>query len=210
MDRLELYDVLNFILNYADSGELEAVRAALRRREGDLPEGAGAGGRGPRGIDLRKTAKQTADRIEDQLGASKQQLRGMVHDMVRQMISREAPELDDGQVDELFRGMVEPPNRSKADGRPGKAAGTDIPRDALITMLGQFISYATGSMPVREEMELSKQISDWQRRYWERFPQVVRRLVSLFLEGAMDSDEFWRAIEDALGGSPSADGEPPG
>lgn len=221
MQNLELYDVLDYILNRADSSELDAIRAALRRRESDMPNETGGRGKGPGGLDVRRMAESTAERIEEQLGTSKRQVRSMVHDMVRRMIEQQAPELDEEQIDELFSELVEPNGspesqetpsegppetddgdvgaRDDASERNPAGPGTqDLPRDALVSMIGQFIAYATGTMPVREEMELRSQIDEWQKRYWERFPQVVRRLVTLFLEGAMTGDEFWRGIEDAL------------
>ena len=42
MDERKLYQLIDFILNEADSGELDVIRAALRKREGKGVSGEGA------------------------------------------------------------------------------------------------------------------------------------------------------------------------
>jgi hypothetical protein len=215
----DLYDVLDYILNHAGSAELDAIRAALRKREAASKGVGEGGGTGALGADIRDVARSTAEQIQGQVGASRDEIRGMVRRMVRRVIVREAPNLSESEVDRALSDFVPDPTQaapttspasptapgpSVPDGtktrgsRGGASKGNDLPRDAIIEMVGQFVAYSTGSMPVHEEMELTRQIGSWQSKYWERFPQIVRRLVSLFLKGTMDSDDFWRGIDDAL------------
>lgn len=215
MDELELYDILDYILNRATTSELDAIRAALRRRDSDMPQEVGPAGTGALGIDVRNLALSTAKQIEGQLGISSERVRDIVHGTVRRIIEREAPELDEEQVDELLAGLVsEGASPTGSDGLTsepptGDASGTKrplqtLPKDALVSMIGQFVAYSTGVMSMREEMSLTEQLGKWQHRYWEQFPQVVQRLVSLFIKGAMDGDAFWRGVDDALNELPGS------
>ncbi len=238
MDERNLYTILDYILNRADESDLDAIRAALRRRESDSP-GPGRS-EGPMGIDLRGAARRTAKLINEQLGVNRKQIRDMLDRSVRKMLAEQAPELGEEQVDRLVkewleraeeeadrdRGLVdsggeqrsrgdsrrdtEPSETGPAVGRRGaeKGAGKHIPSDALLTMIKQFISYSTGAMGVREEMQLKEEMSDWHERYWKMFPQVVRRLVTLFLKGTINSEEFWQGIDESLGDTGSEDPTP--
>jgi len=190
----ELYDVLDYILNRATTGELDGIRAALRRREEEPAEGSAPSGRGPMGIDVRKLAKQAAEEVQDQVGVSREGMHEMVERLARSVIERDAAELDEGQtkilVDEWLR-------TSKKDASEAPPAA-ELPAEVLRTMLGQFVTYSTGAMTLNEEMSLIDAIPEWHSRYWERFPPSVRRLTTLFLKGTIASDEFWRGIDDAL------------
>lgn len=193
MDTLGLYDILDFILNRATSAELDAIRAALRRRESDMPDDVNSSGKGALGTNIRDLALSTAEKIQGQVGVSQDGIRDLVHRTVRDIIAREAPELEPSQVDELLAGIV---SGGKTDAPTGN--GQTLPKEAILSMVEQFVEYSTGSMPVREEMSLTEQMGKWQHRYWEAFPQVVRRLIALFVKGAMNGSDFWRGIDDAL------------
>lgn len=204
-----LYDVLDFILNHADSRELGAVRAALRRREDPDTAGSRPGGSGPMGIDIRGLAEESAENMQRQIGISRDEIRGMVSDLAREVIRKQAPDLDGSQVDELLREWVPPEDAKTGSGDRSAAGGgahaeadagaaNGLNPDHIRTMIGQFIAYSTGAMNVSEEMGLAEHIPDWQKRYWQRFSPVVRRLVSLLLNGSVRSDEFWRGIDDAI------------
>lgn len=199
----KLYRVLEYILNDADTGELDVIRAALRRREDDTAgsDGPGLGGKkGAMGVDVGSLAKESAQAIQDQLGVSRDQIRRMVQGHVRDIIAQNAPELDEEQIDELIGEWVPDPETRKA--REKAKAGNELPAEAALTMIKQFISFSTGAMSVTEEQGLRNAMSDWHKRYWERFSPVTRKLVSLFLRGVMDGDEFWRGIYDELGIEP--------
>ncbi len=223
MKDLELYDVLDYILNRADSSELVAVRAALRKRESSERNDPGRPpGGGALGMDVRRVASSTAEEIQTRIGASRDEIRGMVARMVRRVLRREAPELSEEQIRELLDEWIpggtedRPAARSPPDASPDGPSERDettratvapsadgssrseLPAEALLAMIRQFVEYSLGSMAVREEMDLVEQIPDWQRRYWEAFPQVVRRLISLLIKGTIGGDEFWEGIDDAL------------
>ena len=85
---------------------------------------------------------------------------------------------------------------------PDRARGPSsrsLPSDVVMTMVRQFVAYGTGAMSVSEEMELKAEMPDWHDRYWQGFPSVVRKLLTLFLKGAIGSAQFWSGITEELG-----------
>ena len=194
MDERKLYEIVDFILNEAAEGDLEVLRAALRRREGDSVVPGGEQ-QGAMGLDVGKMARETAASVKRQLGVSQDQIREMVRRQVRDVIRREAPQLPDSQIDLLLAEWIPDPSVIKKR----KAQSSTMPVDALLTMIRQFVAYGTGSMKMTEEQDLRQDIGDWQTKYWAKFPTVVQRLISLYLKGAIDDARFWQGIYDELG-----------
>lgn len=198
-----LYDVIAFILNEASEEELEVVRSALKRRI------EGGRGRGAMGVDPERIARTTASKINEQLGASLDQIRAMVANFAVDIIRKNAPELDEEQIQDLLDSWI-PESGAKAgrtpatespesasDSRRSPAAGAHRGRsqagggprlapDVILTMVTQFLSYSDESMSVGEQVKLNQEIPDWQRRYWEQFSPRVRELLSLYLRGEID------------------------
>ena len=203
MDERRLYQIVNFILNEADSGELDVIRAALRRREG---RGVSQGGE-DLGQRVGRMAREMSEQVSGQVGVSQAQIRRTVRGFVKDMINREAPELREAQVDELLDRWVPDPGsgrrseRGAGSGEEGseEAAAGALPQDALLTMIRQFVAFATGQMTESEDAELSRAIPDWQNRYWARFSTVVQKLVDLYVRGIMSERDFWEGVYDELG-----------
>ena len=189
MDEVRLYDLIDFILNSADEQELDVIRSAIRRRENDTA------GSGPMGLNIGKMAKESAAHINEQLGTSQTKIREMIKGFVKEQIKREAPEISDEQANELMDTWV--PDSGKKKPVP-ETTTKKLPSDAVIGMVKQFISFSTGAMTVTEEASLNQSIPDWQKRYWAGFSPTVRRLVSLFLKGAMNGRDFWDGMYDEL------------
>ena len=195
MDEVKLYELVDFILNRADSQELDVIRAALRRRESPAESrGAGFKPDSPMGIDIDLMARNAASSVNEQLGTSQKQIRDMVTGFVRDMIQKEAPEISENQLNNLLEEWVPKPGQKKAAGK----AKNPLPSDVYYSMIRQFVSFSTGAMTVSEENALKLEIPDWHSRYWEKFSPGVRRLVSLFLKGALNSDDFWQGISSEL------------
>jgi len=206
-----LYDVIEFVLNEATEDELEVVRSALKRRI----EGTTA--RGPMGIDPARLARQTAASVQKQLGGSLGNIRDMVRRFAIEVIRKEAPELTEEQVGGLLAtwmperretqeetaGPTEAPLGGEAPQAGEGHAGKGLPPKAAVTMITQFVAYATESMPISEQVKLRDGIGDWQRKYWERFSPRVRDLISLFLNGSLDKEIFWERIFGELGIDPA-------
>ena len=224
VDERKLYQIVHFILNEAESHELDLIRAALRKREGkglaqDSPDF---------GKNIGRMMQDMARKVSGQIGASEEQIRNTVRGFAKDIIKREAPELREVQVEELLDKWV--PDRQRARRKTGEAAtdaesrpggppdqtagrrgagktGKALPHDLLLTMVRQFAAYSTGKMTVAEETELSATMLDWQNRYWEQFSGVIRKLVGLYVKGIVTERDFWDGIYDELGldstGSPS-------
>lgn len=192
VDERKLYQIIDFILNHAESHELDVIRAALRRREGGDPVEGGASF----GQEIGKMANDMAAKVRDQVGASESQIRDTVRGFVRDMIEREAPELRGAQVDELLDEWVPgPETRARKKSSPGEG----IPADVVLTMVRQFIAFSTGAMTVAEENSLKDAMPEWQNRYWSRFSPTMRKLISLFVKGIMSEHDFWAGVYDELG-----------
>ncbi len=182
MDRGELYEILDFILNRADSSELEAIRKALERRL------RGPAGPGHLGIDARGMAEETARTVAGQVTWSSDYIRSMVRDFAGDIIRKNAPELGDGDVETLLDSWL------SEDTAPER----DLPPDLLKTMVKQFIAYATGVMSASEQVTLNEEMPDWTEKYWKNFPENVRRLVSLFLTGKLEEERFLEYLDSLL------------
>jgi hypothetical protein len=215
VDEKRLYHIIDFILNHAESSELEVIRAALRKREGGGPvEDATSFGK-----NIGKMANDMAAKVSEQVGVSQEQIRNTVRGFVRDMIRREAPELRETQIEELLdewvpgKGGKSRRSESPAGDPAGHPAGDPsgdkgkLPADVILTMVRQFAAFGTGSMTVAEENSLNAAMPDWQQRYWARFSQTTRKLITLFVKGVIPESDFWEGIYDELGldasGAPS-------
>jgi len=210
MDEKKLYQIIDFILNDADSGEIDVIRAALRKREGR----GMSDGNADIGQRIGRMAKQMAEKVGGQVGVSEQKIRQTVRGFVKDMIAREAPELREAQVNELLdRWVPDPGSAGRKSGgqkrdvlrKGGREQG--LPQDALFAMVRQFVAFATGKMTEAEDAELSAEIPQWQNRYWARFSPVIQKLIDLYVKGIMSEKDFWKGVYDELGydasGSPS-------
>ncbi|MDR0452574.1 MAG: hypothetical protein LBH15_05980 [Treponema sp.] len=182
----ELVKALDYILNRCDEGAIEAVSAAVLRRKRDLAMFGGMG----RLPDPKRMAKELASQIN--VNATIDGLAGTVRNMAARIVRQEAPELDDGQVEELVRAWV-----PGAGGRR-PSAGSAVPAGLLLAMVGQFVAYSQGAMDPAEERELRSEMGAWPDRYWRSFPRAVQAVVSGYLKGEMDEREFNVRIGAAL------------
>jgi hypothetical protein len=196
VDDRKLYQIIDFILNKAESPELEVIRSALRKREGGDPSEEGT----TFGQKIGKMSRDMSQSVSGQVGVSEDQIRSTIRGFVTDMIRREAPELRETQVEELLDEWVPDPKTAGRKGsRPKSGAGKALPPDALLTMIRQFVAHGTGKMTVAEETDLSAAVPGWQQRYWARFSQVTRKLISLYIKGIMAERDFWSGIYDEIG-----------
>ena len=117
----------------------------------------------------------------------------MIQNFAVDVIRKEAPELSDPQIEELLDAWIPDSPGGRGKEKP------PLPPDVLLTMIRQFVSYSSGTMPPSEQVELEKQIPDWQREYWQRMPESIRTVLTLFLKGTIDSEECWQQIYADLG-----------
>jgi len=203
MEREELYKIVDAILNQATNDDVEVIEAALKRREGDEEKSKFLN------VSPKKLADTVAHSIADQISYSRDTLRDMIRNYAVDIIRKEAPELNDEQVRDLLHAWIPDPGgtgRSSPEyGGPAerKDAGEEyqgsIPKDMLVTMIEQFLVYSEGRMPVREQAQLRREMPDWQKKYWEKFPPRIKDALSLYLKGTIDKETLWLDIHKVLG-----------
>ena len=206
MDDAELYDIVDYILNRAGDAELEVIIKAVQRRTKDQ-------GKGPMGLNPERMAKTVAHNINEQMGGSIDQVRGMVRDFVTDIIRKEAPDISEEHLEALLKewvpGAMGGRGGSVEAGSPGTAGKegekeksySGEKKEILLAMIKQFITYSTGAMSVTEKEKLRREIPDWQQKYWQKFPERVRRLINLFLKGKIGLESCWESIEEELSSS---------
>jgi len=186
----ELVRVLDYILNRSDENTIEAIAVAVVRRKRDLSLFGSAGLPDP-----KTWAHKVAADVN--VNASLEGIRNTVRNMVSEMLIREAPVLSDEEREELLNAWVplEAAGAGKGPGkRPGKGAGKRLPPEVLATMVHQFVSYSMGTMLPQEDGGLRKELGAWPERYWEAFPQIIRSLITDYIDGTIDEGEFSRKL----------------
>jgi hypothetical protein len=176
-DREKVFEVLDFILNRASSGELAVIQEALKRRRG----GSALGGLNPVGL-----AQNLAREIQGQLDASfdiQQVSRKIVADLIR----RQEPNIKEKELEVLLDTWLPSGARERQEAPPP---------DVLLTMISQYVSFRQGRLPDAEQRELPE---DWTEKYWHSFPEAVRLLITRLRNGQCDEVTFWRDIIASLG-----------
>ena len=184
MSEGKLHAVIDYILNQADEREIEAISASIKRRKADLKL--------PGTHNIGKMAQNMSSNINKQVESSVGQVRDIVKGAVADIIRKEAPELSEEQVKQLLQAWI------PAEGEQHNIPSTGLPGDVMLTMIKQFIKYSTGSMSVAEQNSLAEAITDWPKKYWEKFPGKIQELLSRFLKGQMDSDDFWNSVQTQI------------
>ena len=192
----ELVRTIDYILNRCGEAEIEAVAAAVVRRKRDLSLFAGSGVSDP-----RRWAKDTARKVEG--GVALDSIRSTVRSMAAEMLHREAPELDERQVDELLGAWTGGgPSGGGVSGGGGPGGGAErtaeLPQDVLGAMVAQFVAFSTGRMGKSEDGALRAELGAWPDKYWKAFQAVVRSLISDLLAGRCPEDDFKRKMLAAL------------
>ena len=193
----ELVKTLDYILNRCDAQDIEAVAAAVVRRRRDIA----FFGSMPVAPDPKRFAEQLTSQLN--IEGSIESLKTSIRDYAIRIIRQQAPELTDSQVEELTRAWIPERTRAGARKRPGKAGqsmqlDTDIPRDLLISMIEQFISFSTGKMEEEEDRALRNEMGPWPEKYWDSFPQVIRLILKDFLKGELEEKDFYNRLGMAL------------
>lgn len=179
----ELVRVLDYILNRGDAASIEAVAAAVIRRKRDLELFGSAGLPDP-----AQWARKTASQLEG--GAALEGIRSTVRRMAEELIRREAPELSDGQLEEL----LDPWMGNSTAGTGEKTLQPDL----LAEMVHQFIAFSAGRMDGETQKQLEVQLGSWPKRYWSAFPPVVRSLINDLLKGSLSEREFESKLRSVL------------
>jgi len=188
MAKDELIRVLDYILNRCGEAEIEAVAAAVIRRRRDIA----MFGSMPDIPDPGRMAKEMSSQLN--IEGSIEGLKNQVRDYAVRIIKQEAPELTDDQISELCGAWIPSPG-SKGKGAANKKS--KIPRDALASMIKQFVSFSLGRMDSSEDDALRKEMGHWPEKYWKSFPSVTKLLITDLLKGEISDKEFNSRIEIA-------------
>jgi hypothetical protein len=191
MARAELVQALDYILNRCNEQDIEVIAAAVVRRRREL---ALYGGMPP-----IPNPGQLAKELSSQLNieGNIEGLKQSVRDYAVRIIRQEAPELTDGQIEELTGAWIPGSSGGHKDSG-GRNREKSLPRDLLASMIGQFVSFSLGRMEEEEDAALRKEMGPWPDKYWKSFPQVIRLLITDFLKGEMAEGDFNTRIGLAL------------
>jgi len=183
----ELVSVLDYILNRCDEKSIEAVAAAVVRRRREISMFGGM----PSIPNPGRLAKELSSQMN--LDGAMEGVRKNIRDYAIRIIKQEAPELTDEQIAELTGSWV--PEKS-GSGPAKKKAG--VPRNALASMIDQFVSFSLGRMEEEEDKALRNEMGPWPDKYWKSFPNVIRLIITDFLKGEMEETDFNARIGLAL------------
>ncbi|MDR0442316.1 MAG: hypothetical protein LBH44_02800 [Treponema sp.] len=176
-----LVQALDYILNHSDEASIEALAEAVVRRRRDFASF------GAVTIDPQRMTKAITEQLTAGIGDGIESLKKTVRDMAVRIIREQAPELSNAQVDELCRAWI-----------PEKKSEQTMPRDLLLSMIGQFVSFSCGNMKDSVDKSLRDEMGAWPERYWNAFPPVIRGIITDFLKDRITETEFNSRIGIAL------------
>lgn len=195
----DLLFTLDYILHKADSRELDAVAAALDRRQGQLD--ASAAGGIP--FTPEQAAKKMSESIYASIDASMDAVRNTFRNYADELLQKEAPELSKELLAELVDSWIPQSSSSRGKSRRASLAKNGsvqgVPADVLYEMVIQFVSYSLGEMPVETQRSLTAAMHNWTESYWRRFPTGIKQEIKAFLNGEITSGEFQGRIRELLG-----------
>lgn len=188
MEKDELRRTLDYIMNTASDGEFEVIVKAVMRRQRDSRLFSKSGGMNP-----ERLAKEMSADIGRRFGADSDSLRATVRGFVADLIRKEAPEIAEADLEKLLD--------MYGKGGPGAtgAAKKDLPPQAVLSMLKQFMDFSTGAMAPSEKQYLWEAMPRWQDEYWDSFEPELKALVTGALKGKIGIEEFWTAVYSILG-----------
>jgi hypothetical protein len=171
-------EMIEFILNRATRYELDLIAEALRRRmerESSLGQ-----------LDFQYMARTMAEDLSKQMGIDSGNIHRMSRRLVADMVRDKIPNISEEELAALLDQWI-----------PGKKAArsSEIPREMLLAMITQFISYSTGEM---SEEDKKKFPEGWAGKYWDAFSPDIQRLVKSYLTEKISKDEFWKGIGACL------------
>jgi len=181
----ELVRALDYILNHSNEASIEVLAEAVIRRRRDLSIYQ-ATGTTP---DLQRMASQITEQINAGVGGSIETMKGSIREMMIRIIKENAPELTPAQIDELSKAWLPetPSDKEK-----------DMPRDMLVSMIEQFISFSRGSMRASVDKSLREEMGAWPQKYWNAFPPLIRSIITEFLKDKITEKDFNTKIGIAL------------
>ena len=195
----DLLFTIDYILHRADPRELEALAAALERRQGQL--NGVVNGSIP--FTPEQAAKKMSESIYASIDASMDGVRHTFRDYAADLLQKEAPDLSKEQIIGLVDSWIPQSSGKRRKNRRASLAQNGsvqgIPADLLYEMVIQFVSYSLGEMPVETQRSLTAAMHNWTESYWRRFPARIKQEIKAFLNGEITSGEFQHTVCELLG-----------
>ena len=187
----ELVKTLDYILNRSNEASIEVIAEAVVRRRRDLSMYHAAGLSAVSMPDPSRMAKEIQEQINTGVGGGIDSMKRQIREMMVRVIRENAPELNESQIEELCQSWLP---QSETD----LESGDNLPPDALISMIEQFISFSHGTMKQSVDKGLRDEMGDWTARYWKVFPPVIKQIITDYLKNKITGEEFGSKIEIAL------------
>ena len=169
----DLLFIIDYILHRADLRELDAVAAAVERRQRQISDIGGTP------FTPEEAAKKMSESIYASIDASMDGVRHTFRNYAADLLQKEAPELSKEQLAELVDSWI--PQSGGSRGKSSRASLAKngsvqgIPADLLYEMVIQFVSYSLGEMPVETQRSLTAAMHNWTESYWRRFPTGIKQ-----------------------------------
>lgn len=175
-------DILEFILHKASRYDLELMEAALKKRF-ERESGMGQ-------LDIKQMARTMTESINKQMGVGEGQMHQMSRRLVEDMIRKEKPGLSQGEINKIVDHLV--PGSGERS-----ATKSSVPREMLLSMITQFVSFSTGEMNEEEKRQFPQ---GWHKKYWDAFPVDVQKGIKEYVSGTIGKNEFWKRIREIFAG----------
>ena len=169
--------IITFILYEADAKALLLIGNAIESRKKTINMKSNS---------QELIARKTANNITNQL-SSLVNIKEVTREMVRNMILKFSPDITKDHLD-LLTDMWTPSTNSQKSSEIEK----NLPREVILTMVKQFLSYSLGMMSIEEQQTLPE---NWSKRYWQAFSLTTQELIKRFINGEIEVDYFWEALQ---------------
>ncbi|OHD71068.1 MAG: hypothetical protein A2W19_08650 [Spirochaetes bacterium RBG_16_49_21] len=167
-------EMIEFILQRATRYELDLLMEALKRRmERETSLGQ---------LDFQYMARNMAEGFSKKMGMDTENIHRMSRRLVADMIRSEIPGISEEELAVLLDQWLSGKDAARS---------SSIPKEMLLAMITQFVSYSTGEMSEEDKRQFPE---GWAGKYWDAFQPDIQRLIKSYLTEKISKDEFWKGI----------------
>lgn len=196
----ELMFVLDYILNKCSSKELAAIEQAINKRKNDSYKLS---------INPEDFAKKISNAVNESIAAGIKGMQNSIKNMAYGLIKKDSPDLSEEEINKVVQMMVpdvfEKKHSVAADylkngisllDKDNKVNG--FPCDAMRQMVCAFVNYSFGTLRPEEDRALQNASGEWQKVYWQAFPEPLQDLIRQYLKNNLPDEAFVQAIDVLL------------
>jgi hypothetical protein len=177
----ELKWAVDYISRRMSPGEIELVKGAIERRvERETAPSLKPSGQNHGASDIINSLQKQMEGIADSV-------RKTARMAAADLILTSVPDIPDEHLNVLLDEWVPVSDTYKM--------GDRVPPEMMYSMVDQFVAYSLGKIP---EEDLNDFPQGWATKYWDVFPEYIKRFTGLFLLGKIEGDLFWKKIADYL------------